>query len=1422
MRDEPLSSFPASDDRTERNASAASVPPAPGAGSGGSGVGPETPWLGLRSFTEDTGAYFFGRTAELQDLYERIVHKPLTVLFGQSGLGKTSLLQAALVPRLRAAGYLPILMRLDHSVGAPDLERQMITAFRGVIHHDLRAIVREVTREAPAHSLSDPAALETAVAKSGFEHLVFPKDVESIWLLLHDPQYGFVSHEGVCPVRPVFLFDQFEEIFTLGERGERKQDALLFRDALACLVENRAPEAVRRRVETDDALADRLVYQARPAKVLLTLREDFLHVLERWRRQIPSLMDNRFELRLLTGLQALEAVVEPGKRRGPDRPPIVSPETGAAIVRFVAGAGTEMPLVEIDTVPPLLSLICSELNARRFGPEGNPCEETIQPDQLLGRSEDILYNFYRDSFQGVPIAVRDLVEDRMLSADGFRESLALDTAHHLLEKEGMTLAEARAAIGALVDRRLLVVEERGGVRRVELTHDILTGVARQSRDKREAGEAAMRAEQANAAAAAKAAEQRRVIRRTRLIGAGFALLALFSIGALLLALAQGRKASAQRHEALAQSWAAAAQSNKASSARARADEALEQTRKQIHQACLSDLSTARNLLGKGNWREAITYLRRAEHYDDPESQRASTWLWGEIVYGAGDRDVLPEYLLVHTDRVQSAACSPDGTRIVTASFDQTVRQWDAATGKPIGAPIDHGDWVWSAAYSPDGARIVSTSRGCAWQWNAATGKLIGGITGHEERVVSAAYSPDGTRIVTASNDRTARQWNAATGKLIGEPLRHEASVCRAAYSPDGRRVVTASEDKTARQWDTFTGKPIGEPFRHEDVVRSAVYSPDGSRVLTASDDRTVRQWDAATGQLIGEPFRHEYAVNTAAYSPDGQRIVTGGGGSLFEEPVGYVQEWDAATGKMIGGRMRHERGVTMASYSPDGLHIITACDDNTTRLYGLATARPTGEPFRHLDSVWSACYSPDGTRIVTASRDKTARQWNSVTGEPVGEPLRHDEGVQSAAYGPGGTRIVTACDDKAVRQWDAATGVPVGEPLRHQEKVSSACYRPDLACILTVSGDKTVRQWESRTGQLVGTPLLHPDGVTSAAYSHDGSRIVTACIDKSVRQWDAATGKLIGEPLRHDDIPTAAAYNPAGTRIVTVSEDKTARQWDAATGKLVGAPMRHDYPVHTAEYSPDGCRIVTAGGASILEHPFGYAQEWDAATGKAIGGYLRHEKSVFMAVYSPDGSRILTTSADQVVRQWECSHLQVPAPPWFDDLVQVLAGLRFDEEGTLQNVPAAERVSMRAELLDKLGHPASDATEWTRLASWALVAPIIRSYTPNCPSTTADIAKRERMTGTRDSIIAAFHLDPVLPLVHIGLSALEENKAQADFLRRYEIQRLPPDVETRLKAVNAFRHSQTATACARGRCRDQQGKPAKRRRVPDRREHSQG
>ena len=286
----------------------------------------------------------------------------------------------------------------------------------------------------------------------------------------------------------------------------------------------------------------------------------------------------------------------------------------------------------------------------------------------------------------------------------------------------------------------------------------------------------------------------------------------------------------------------------------------------------------------------------------------------------------------HTAEVRSAAFSPDGKKIVTASWDKTTRIWDVLTGDCLHTLEGHTDWVRSAAFSPDGKKIVTASADrTAKIWNALTGECLHTLEGHAERVRSAAFSPDGKKIVTASFDRTARTWDALTGEFLHTLEGHTDWVRSAAFSPDGKKIVTASSDRTAKIWDALTGEFLHTLEGHTDWVRSAAFSPDGKKIVTASDDETAKIWDASTGQCLHTLEDHTCGVCSAAFSPDGKKIVT----ASFDKTA---KIWDASTGDCLHTLEGHTYGVDSAAFSPDGKKIVTASEDNTARIWQLFPA----------------------------------------------------------------------------------------------------------------------------------------------------------------------------------------------------------------------------------------------------------------------------------------------------------------------------------------------------------------------------------------------------------------------------------------------------------------------------------------------------
>lgn len=436
----------------------------------GLAIDPEHPWIGLASYTEETRGYFHGRDEEAAELARRVQRKPLTVLFGQSGLGKTSLLRAGLVPRLRGEGFCPVYVRIDYAPESPPPAEQ------------IKQAIFRATSDA-GHWSRPGAAIEG----------------ESLWEFLHHRGDLLRDADG-RPLLPLLIFDQFEEIFTLGQSDDAgRLRAQQFLEELADLVENRPPAALEARLEEDEADAEHFDFARADYRVLIALREDYLAHLEGLKANMPSVTQNRMRLARMNGAQALSAVLKPGGR-------LVSQEVAEAIVRFVAG-GTELSNAEVE--PSLLSLVCRELNNARLAQGATEISVSL----LAGSRDTILTEFYERTLADQPAGVRRVIEDELLTESGHRESLAEERVRKALADAG---AEPDALM-RLVNRRLLRIEERLDVRRVELTHDVLCSVVRGSRDLRHEREARDEAQRRLEEQQAREIATRRALVRARVV-----------------------------------------------------------------------------------------------------------------------------------------------------------------------------------------------------------------------------------------------------------------------------------------------------------------------------------------------------------------------------------------------------------------------------------------------------------------------------------------------------------------------------------------------------------------------------------------------------------------------------------------------------------------------------------------------------------------------------------------------------------------------------------------------------------------------------------------------------------------------------------------------------------------------------------------
>ncbi|MBL8340937.1 MAG: hypothetical protein JNL30_05655 [Rubrivivax sp.] len=490
-------------------------------------VDAQHPWPGLAAYDERASDFFKGREDEAQTLARLVQASNLVVLYGRSGLGKSSLLQAGLFPLLRKARMLPVGLRVDHGAGAPDV---------------LEQIARRLAEEAAQHALQ----------------LTPRREGESLWRWLHRSDFELATRDN-WPLQPVFVLDQFEEVFAHHERsGERVRATLA---ALADLADNR----ISHEVAGDREAARGLELARHNYRMLFSFREDYLPEIRVWERTLPALLRHYLRLEPMSAARAEAAVQAAGTA-------VLAEGAAGAIVRFVGNLGAAGRAGRDDIEPVLLSLTCTRLNLRRGS-------QRIDARLVDAAGPNILQDFYAEALAGMPERVHRFIEGHLIQGERARGSYARDealAAGLLTEDELDCLTR---------ERRLLRIESQGDAPRVELIHDRLVDVVRVARDRHAALQAAQHATEAERREATeRLAAQAVQLRRNRnwLIGALAGVAVLLVAVALVARTAWRNSEWAQANATAARAAASAAQ---AAERRAKAEELrATQARKEAEEA----------------------------------------------------------------------------------------------------------------------------------------------------------------------------------------------------------------------------------------------------------------------------------------------------------------------------------------------------------------------------------------------------------------------------------------------------------------------------------------------------------------------------------------------------------------------------------------------------------------------------------------------------------------------------------------------------------------------------------------------------------------------------------------------------------------------------------------------------------------------
>ncbi|MGH3833495.1 MAG: hypothetical protein ACRDRS_24180, partial [Pseudonocardiaceae bacterium] len=1115
---------------------------------------PGCPYRGLTPFraADAEAGLFVGREEETLRLRRMVQRRALVVVVGPSGVGKSSLVSAGLLPELGTADWATAVFR----------PREMPFFALAKALHELEgspASVAEVHRRGERLRRGGLAGLAGGLGiLTGKRILIYADQFEELFTTCSDAERtAFLDQilpsadaDGaafrlVCTLRTDFL----GQLLDHPGLGLRLQDRLMTispmdRDALERAVTAPAQACG---VTYDEGLAQQIAREAAGGDGGLPLMEFALTQL--WpgqhRRRLtfadyfaPSFGGVAGALnRYADGVLAeLERECPAERIRKVLLACVRSP--GGAVVATRRVVSRDRLAADWDLVEKLAErrlLVTSEDPTTHTPTVELAHEALIRSWERLASWVDADAEFQRWLVT---------LEDRVTEGELLVEARISEAQRWLVERSTDIPAEVRELVERSTSARDQRIAELEEARR------------RAEEAARQADEARSRAEEA-AGQVAEAARQR--ARFFRQFTTALALLLVVAIGASLFAFFEQRSAVNQRDVAISRQ--VAGEANKISG---------------------SDPTLAMQ-------------LSVAAYHIAPTSEAQSGLLSSSTLHTAARS-------LGDTGLIRTFALSPNGQTLAVGSDDQAVRLYDIRnrqTATFLSILTDHTGSVLSVAFSPDGSTLAAGgSDRTVWLWDVTDphyplSRAV--LTDFTSNVVSVAFSPDG-RMLATSNDRTVRLWNVAdshhptpTPALTGPT----GSVGSVAFSPDSHTLAAGSSNAKVWLWDvTDPHHPTSEPTLGgpTEYVATVAFSPDGHTLAVGSNDRTVWLWDVADRRhptpeaTLRGPTINVYAV---AFSPNSHTLAVG---SIDD----MVRLWDVADPHrpIPGATFAGPPNFEAVAFGPDGNTLVAGGTGRTVRLWDLSDPRhPVAEATvaGPDDVLTSVAFSPDARTLAAGSFDHTVRLWDlSDPRHPVAEAAATGPGdvVNVVAFSPDAHTLAAGSDDRTVRLWDVTD-------LRHPTpeatllcptKVTSVAFSPSGRTLAT-SFDQTVMLWDVAEPQhptLEATFAAPTSIVFAVAFSQDGRTLATGNANGTVLLWDVSdphhptSEATLAGPTQ---LVNTVAFSPDGSTLAAGSFDHKVWLWNIADPRhstLEPTLTDHTDYVNAVAFSPDG-RTLASG-----------------------------------------------------------------------------------------------------------------------------------------------------------------------------------------------------------------------------------------------------
>jgi WD40 repeat protein len=1180
------------------------------------------PYQGLDFYTEADARWFFGRDAERTRIIANLRTSRLTILYAESGVGKSSLLRAGVMARL-------------HELASDSIKERGFARFVPVIFSEwqdepVERLIGELQRQAEPFRVPVRAP---ALALHGSSLGDADDDLE-VPFENGDSPHGDADNELVQAVREVardtaatlvIILDQFEEHFRYR-------------------IKHGAPERLA------EALAACVNTPGLPVHFMIAVREDAYGDLGgMFRGRIANVYKNYIHLEYLSRHAAGEAIERPLERYSedhPGEPPMVpGPGLTEAVLKEVwrgnlalapapdqpgHSATTAAPSSD-EIEAPFLQLVMQKLWEYERA-QGSHVLRTETLEDTLGGAKRIVSEHLGDALKRLtgeePSAVERMF-GQLVTPSGAK------VAHTTSDLAGLAECpeETVSAVLEKLDKERIVraVDPAPGSSegRYEIFHDklaaaILEWLGQQKTqrkteqlrlDKERAEEEKRQADEARKRADEEKRVQERLARRFRI--ATYCLIGLLGFVILLAAYSVVQTVNANDAKV------------KADRAKAAAVRAAGEAVRAAHQAAYFGLtSSGESQLASRPDLAILLFLAAYKESPQPLVERSLV-----ATLHAVEMSGASGILHGHTDAVEAVAFNPRAPMLASASGDGTIRLWhvDGSSRYPIGRPLKAEGPVLSVAFSPDGRSLASGSFKKLVVWNVASGRQLS-VEHPGGTVVSVAYSPNGEWLAAASLNGAVFVWNthnSQTEVLRAPSMRavrsiafNRTSTLLAAGGPGGQLIL----------WNVTTGQEIRPLLGRGNDVYALAFSPTADILAAAGAGNQIVEWDVDKGSQVQKTLAGQQPfIYGLAFNRSGNALAAGGDGQ--------VELWNPLTSRQVATPLTGQHGAVYGvAFSADGRTLASGAADRTIRVWDYPPVRRYGVPLSpsHARAVLSVAVAPSGL-IASGSSDGAIDVVGGSDRTPV--KIAGPRGLHAVTFVEGGRVLASAGNDGAVRLWDPTTGRELGQlgrPQRHDQIFSLASDNRTTLVSGDANGD--VRVWNVLSGNQVG-PALTGDlsAVFAVAFNPHAREIAAAGNGRTILVWRASrSGWIPYRAIRLDDALFALAFSPNGSLLAAGGADGTIRVWSlaaspaAAPKELVaGAEF-----VRGLAFSPDGKTLASASSDHTV-------RLWDVGTDTQLGEPLTGDtNSVESVAFSPDGQFLVSGSDDRSVRLWPA-----PIPP---------------------------------------------------------------------------------------------------------------------------------------------------------------------------------